>query len=47
MNKIIIANWKMNETFGESAEWLEKFNKSSKGKKLGKIKHIKRSGLCQ
>ncbi|VEU60663.1 Triosephosphate isomerase [Mycoplasmopsis bovigenitalium] len=32
MNKIIIANWKMNKTFGESAEWLEKFNKKFKEK---------------
>lgn len=26
MKKIIIANWKMNKTFGESAKWFEKFN---------------------
>ncbi|WP_029608708.1 triose-phosphate isomerase [Mycoplasma simbae] len=30
MNKIIIANWKMNKTFDESAQWLVKFNKEYK-----------------
>lgn len=27
MNKIVIANWKMNKTFDESAQWLTEFNK--------------------
>ncbi|MBU4690110.1 triose-phosphate isomerase [Mycoplasma sp. ES3157-GEN-MYC] len=30
MNKIVIANWKMNKTFNESAEWLTEFNRKYK-----------------
>ncbi|QBF34539.1 triose-phosphate isomerase [Mycoplasmopsis phocirhinis] len=30
MKKIIVANWKMNKTFEESAQWLVEFNKKFK-----------------